>query len=190
MSLDNTPTTISGYTNADTVNTAAASNLPENGAGAASGGNAAKNLRAVAALMGGVSKFSSSLNTGAAQEKAGQANVAALENEAERQTRLGQQEKNASRRQDETLAGKRKAAFGASGVSSSSGSPLSVLDSTYATQEQDANRIKWTSDLAAQQLQNQIASTRIKAQNEAHRSYASGLDSLLSSTSDLSKLFS
>jgi hypothetical protein len=158
-------------------------------AGSGSGGGTLQKLKAATAIVGGVSKFASSMNAGSNQEQAGKNNAATLESEAQNQTHLGEQNASSSRKQYETLAGKQKAAYGASGVSSASGSPLTVLSNTYAAQEQDANRIKWSSDIAAKKLRNQEYNVKLQAKNAANKSYSQGIDSLLTTANDVSKLW-
>jgi len=117
----------------------------------------------------------------ASDRKVGRLNAAVLESEAQYQLEKGTEETYANRRKYLALISKQKAAYGASGVSSSEGSPLMVLEDTYRAQEADADLIKWGAEIAATKARNQIPGVQMEANLAANKSVSSGMESLLTS---------
>ena len=129
--------------------------------------------------VGGLAQYSAGRNAAASQRQVGAMNTAVLESEAQFQLQKGKLEEQALRKKYMVLAGKQKAAFGASGVKVNEGSPLMVLEDTYQAMNDDAALIRWNADVAATKLRNQIPGVQREAQLAANKSSSSGLDSLL-----------
>jgi len=137
------------------------------------------NILKAATGLGGLAQMAAGSQAAASQRKIGKMNAAVLEGEAQYQLERGQQATYASRRKYQALLSSQKAAYGASGVSSSEGSPLMVLEDTYAAQEADADLIKWGAEIAATQARNKIPGVQIEAKLAANKSLSSGMESLL-----------
>lgn len=141
--------------------------------------NTSTNVLKAALGIGGLAQFVAGRNAASNQRQVGSMNAAVLESEAQFQLKKGQLEEQASRKKYMALAGKQKAAYGASGVKVNEGSPLMVLEDTYQAMNDDAALIRWNADVAATKLRNQIPGVQREAELAANKSASSGMESLL-----------
>jgi hypothetical protein len=114
-------------------------------------------------LIGGLVSAVGSMASGAAQANAANAQAAAYDRQAAAE-RI-QANYNADRQRDKSikLISSQRAAFGASGVDMSSGSPLDVIADTTRETELDVSAIRWNGEIKAQNFEMQAGASRAKA---------------------------
>ncbi|MDQ7836433.1 MAG: hypothetical protein RDU24_13715 [Humidesulfovibrio sp.] len=141
--------------------------------------DASTNVFKVATGVGGAAQMVAGRRAAASQRQVGALNAAVLEGEAQFQLDKAALEEMSLRKKSLVLQGKQKAAYGASGIKSTEGSPLMVLEDTYQAMHDDVALIRWGGDVAATKLRNQIPGATMEAELAAKKSLALGTESLL-----------
>lgn len=137
------------------------------------------NVLKAALGVGGMAQLVAGRQAAASQRQVGALNAAVLEGEAQFQLDKAAIEEKNLRKKYLVLQGKQKAAYGASGIKSTEGSPLMVLEDTYQAMQDDAALIRWGGDVAATKLRNQIPGATMEAELAARKSLSMGTESLL-----------
>jgi hypothetical protein len=104
---------------------------------------------AILSAAGTAANIAGQLNAGADAKAAGDANAHEAELAAQDAARRGRLDAGMARQEGERVAGQQKAAFGASGVDPSVGSPLSLMADTRVMSELDAQNIRFNAEQEA-----------------------------------------
>jgi len=128
------------------------------------------------ALVGAVAAKSQ----GDAANKAAKAQASITEQQAARERVVAEQNESDFRRDQARSFGERRAAFGASGVDQTTGSPLLAVDDFAAEVELQASRIREGGEIRSTRLEQQAALTRQAGKNAQQRGLFRAGSSLLS----------
>ena len=128
------------------------------------------------ALVGAVAAKSQ----GDAANKAAKAQASITEQQAARERVVAEQNESDFRRDQARFFGERRAAFGASGVDQTTGSPLLAVDDFAAEVELQASRIREGGEIRSTRLEQQAALTRQAGKNAQQRGLFRAGSSLLS----------
>ena len=133
-----------------------------------------------AAAAGSALSAAGALKQGSAAAAASDFQADVLRQQAEQEQRVAASNERDFRRDQSRLMASRRAAQGASGVESSSGSPLLVTEDFAAETELQAQRIRQGGEITSNRLMDQAALTRAEGKNAKSASFFSAGDSLLS----------
>lgn len=137
----------------------------------------------IMAGIGAATAVAGAIGQGQAAAKTARYNAAVAENEATAARNMAAFEENRHRRATARLLSSQRAAFGASGVESGSGTPLAVLGESAEQAELDALAIRRAGTVQEAKLRSQAAADRLYAGAYSRAGYTGAGTSLLTGLS-------